>query len=195
MRKIAVFASGFGSNFTAIQEAIKNNTIKAKIQILISDQPLCLAIERAKHYNIDVFAFNTKLYSSKTAYEQEILDKLNDLEIDLIVLAGYMRIIGPTLLRGFKGKILNIHPSILPNFKGKDAIGQAIESKTKVTGVTVHYVNEELDSGEIIAQEELDISNMKSRAVIEENIHRIEHRLYPKIINQVLEELYEKSTY
>lgn len=195
MWKLAVFASGFGSNFQAIQEAIINKHLKAEIKILISDQPKCLAIERAKHYNIEVFAFSAKEYSTKVDYEYAILKKLEEFNVDLVVLAGYMRIIGPTLLHGFKGKIINIHPSLLPDFKGKDAIGQAIIAKAKTTGVTVHYVNEELDSGQIIAQEKLDISDMNSKAEIEENIHRIEHSLYPIIINKVLEDLYEKSTY
>lgn len=194
MRKLAVFASGLGSNFLAIQEAIDNHMLNAKIELLVSDNLKCLAIERAKHLNINVFSFEVNQYSNKASYEREILHKLNTNKIDLVVLAGYMRIIGDTLLKGFKGKIINIHPSLLPSFKGKDAIGQAINAKVKVTGVTVHYVNEELDSGKIIAQEELDISNMGSREEIEENIHNIEHRLYSNIIQKVLEDIYEKST-
>lgn len=195
MRKLAVFASGFGSNFSAIQEAIENKTLKAKIQILISDQPKCLAIERAINYGIDFFAFSAKDYPSKSVYEEIILNKLKTLDIDLIILAGYMRIIGKTLLRGFQGKILNIHPSLLPEFKGKDAIGQAIEANVQTIGVTVHYVNEKLDSGQILAQEKLKISQISSRLEIEEKIHNIEHNLYTKTIKKVMEDLYEKSTY
>ncbi|XMB72980.1 phosphoribosylglycinamide formyltransferase [Mycoplasmatota bacterium WC30] len=195
MRRIAIFASGFGSNFQAIQAAIDNQILNAKIELLISDKPKCLAIERAKHLNINVFSFNAPQYSTKALYEKEILYKLVTNRIDLVVLAGYMRIIGDTLLKGFKGKIINIHPSLLPSFKGKDAIGQAINAKVKITGVTVHYVNEELDSGQIIAQEALDISKMSSREEIEMSIHNIEHRLYPKVIKNVLEDIHEKSTY
>ncbi len=195
MRRLAIFASGLGSNFKAIQEAIENQMLNAKIELLISDKPKCLAIERAKYLNIKVFSFDAKNYAAKEIYESEILKRLINHSIDLVVLAGYMKIIGPVLLKGFKGKILNIHPSLLPAFKGKDAIGQAIKAKVNVTGVTIHYVNEELDSGRIIAQEELDISKMESRLEVEENIHKIEHRLYPNTIKKVLEDLYEKSTY
>lgn len=195
MRRLAVFASGFGSNFKAIQEAIDKEILNATIELLVSDKPKCLAIERAKHLDIEVFSFSARNYKDKETYELEILKRLNDNDIDLVVLAGYMKIVGPTLLQGFKGKILNIHPSLLPSYKGKDAIGQAINAKASFTGVTVHYVNAELDSGKIIAQERIDISNMKSRLEVEVNIHEIEHRLYPETIKKVLEDLYEKSTY
>jgi phosphoribosylglycinamide formyltransferase-1 len=195
MKKLAVFASGSGSNFQAIQEAIDNQMLDAKIEILISDKPKCYAIERARNLNINVFSFYANKYIDKDSYEEEILNLLETLNIDLIVLAGYMRILGPTLLQGFKGKILNIHPSLLPAFKGKDAIGQAISANENIIGVTIHYVTEELDSGMIIAQEKLDISHMNSKTEIEENIHKIEHQLYPNIIKKVLEGYYEKSTY
>jgi phosphoribosylglycinamide formyltransferase-1 len=195
MKKIAVFASGFGSNFQAIQEAIDNKKLNAKIELLVSDKPESYAVKRANKLHINVFVFKPKQYKDKASYETEILHKLSTYNIDLVVLAGYMRIIGPTLIHGYKGKIINIHPSLLPAFKGKDAIGQAIEAKVKVTGVTVHLVNEELDSGEIIGQETLDISNLDSRQEIEESIHSIEHKLYPNVIQNILEDIHEKSTY
>jgi len=195
MKNLAIFASGFGSNFKAIQEAIDHKELDARIAILISDQPLCVAVKRAKKYNIDVFSFHPKDYASKEDYEFEILEELKKHQVDLVILAGYMRIIGRVLLKGFQSKIINIHPSLLPDFKGKDAVGQAIKANVKCTGVTVHYVNEELDSGQIIAQETLDISEMKSRLEIEENIHKIEHKLYPQTIRKVLEDLNEKSNH
>lgn len=188
MNNIAVFASGFGTNFQAIIDAIKSNYLNANINLLVSDKPNCMAIERAHASNIDVFSFEAKDYPSKKSYELNILKKLKEHQTNLIVLAGYMRIIGDTLLKGFDGVILNIHPSLLPKYKGKDAIGQAISDQATVTGVTVHYVNEELDSGEIIEQVSLDISNLMSRNEIEMNIHRIEHDLYPRVIKKVLEE-------
>jgi phosphoribosylglycinamide formyltransferase-1 len=193
MNRLAVFASGFGSNFKAIQDAIKQNELNAKIELLVSDKPNCLAIERAINDNIPVFSFNAKDYQKKEDFENEILERLDEYKIDLIVLAGYMRIIGETLLKGFKGKILNIHPSLLPLYKGKDAIGQALKDNAIITGVTIHYVNEELDSGEIIVQEKIDISQMKTRDEVEYHIHKIEHELYPKTIKKVLEELNEKG--
>ncbi len=190
MNNIAVFASGFGSNFQAIIDSIENKHLNANLKILISDKSNCLAIERAHNKKIEVLAIDTKAYDSKAHYEEIILSKLNELKIDLIVLAGYMRIIGPTLLKGFKGKILNIHPSLLPLYKGKDAIGQAINDNAKTTGVTVHYVNEELDSGEIIEQVSIDISHYHGdKNKIELDIHKIEHHIYPKVIKKVLEEM------
>ena len=193
MNKIAVFASGFGSNFQAIIESINQKRLNAKIEVLVSDNPKSLAIERAKTNLIDVFAFNPKTYTSKVAYEIEILNVLIEKKVDLIVLAGYMRIIGETLLNQFPNRIINIHPSLLPKYKGKDAIGQAFNAKESIIGVTVHYVNKDLDSGKIIMQESINISNLKLKEEIEFKIHELEHIIYPKSIKKVLEELNEKS--
>ena len=193
MRNIAVFASGYGSNFQSILDYFSDNQFDIVVKLLVSDNPNSYAVERAKKNNVEYFAFNPKDYKFKHNYEEIIIDKLSKYEIDLIVLAGYMRIIGRSILSCFPNKIINVHPSLLPSFKGKDAIGQAISAKADVTGVTVHFVNEFLDSGEIIIQESLDISNLKKREEIEEKIHEIEHRLLPQAIIKTMEEINEKS--
>lgn len=193
MKRIAVFASGFGSNFQSIIDNVKQNKLNATVELLVTDRPNCMAIARAKQEKIEVYSFDPKQYTNKKDYESIILSHLKKKSIDLIVLAGYMRLIGDTLLKQYPGRIINIHPSMLPKYKGMDAIGQALCANETVLGVTVHYVNKEVDSGRIIMQESLDITQMKSRDEIEEKIHQIEHMMYPKAIQKVLEELYIES--
>lgn len=189
MRNIAIFASGTGSNFQAIINAVSSKELKANITILISDKPNCKAIEKAIAKNIHYFAFKAKNYSSKEACEKDLLIHLEEHKVDLIVLAGYMRLIGPTLLKKYPNRIINIHPSLLPTFKGMDALGQAMKANVTVTGVTVHFVDAGMDTGAIISQESLNIESFATREEIETAIHKIEHKLYPKVINKVLEDL------
>ena len=130
----------------------------AEISLLVCDKPEARAVGRANYHHIPCFAFSAKAYESKEAFEKEILKKLEEYEIDYVILAGYMRLIGPTLLEAYGGKIINIHPSLLPSFPGKDAVGQALEAGVKVTGVTIHYVDAGMDTGPIIAQEAVVVS-------------------------------------
>jgi phosphoribosylglycinamide formyltransferase-1 len=188
MNNIAVFASGTGSNFVAIQEAILQNELHANIALLVSDKPHSKAVQRAKDFGIQVLTFTPKDFNSKEEYETIIKQTLDSLNIQLVVLAGYMRLIGSTLLKGYENKIINIHPSLLPLYKGKDAVGQAMKDNAKTTGVTVHYVDSGMDTGNIIKQESLDISQLKTRFEIETNIHKIEHKIYKEVIKQLLEE-------
>lgn len=189
MKNIAVFASGTGSNFLAINEAIHNKTLNTNITLLVSDRPNCKAVENALRLGINVFAYSPKSYKLKTVYEKEIIDHLLLNNVQLIVLAGYMRIIGPTLLSEYENRILNIHPSYLPNYKGMDAIGQALSDNATFTGVTVHYVDEGMDTGSIIEQVRVEITENETRESLESKIHIIEHILYPNVIKKVLEEL------
>ena len=189
MKRIAIFASGTGSNFLAIHDAIHNQELDAEISLLVSDKPSSKSVENGTKLGLNVFAFNAKDYSSKAAYETDILSQLEQHHVDLIVLAGYMRLIGDVLLKSYEGRIINIHPSLLPKYKGKDAVGQAMADGALVTGVTVHYVDSGMDTGEIIDQETLDIRNLHTRNEIETEIHKIEHRLYKKVIKQLLEEI------
>lgn len=188
MKRIAVFASGYGSNFGAIAEAVKRGMVNAQIVLLVSDKPECYAVERAKEHQIESFTFNAKEFSSKEEYETAIVRILNEKEVDLIVLAGYMRLIGNVLLDKFKGRIINIHPSLLPAFPGLNAIEQAYRAGEKVFGITIHYVDEGVDTGEIIAQECFKIEGDENLEEIEERVHELEHRLYPVVIENVLNE-------
>ncbi|MEH7353878.1 phosphoribosylglycinamide formyltransferase [Neobacillus drentensis] len=186
MKKIAVFASGSGSNFQAIVDVIEAGKLPADISLLVCDQPEAYVIERAKANDIPCFIFNAKDYPSKADYEKEIAALLQDLNVDLIVLAGYMRLIGSTLLKVYEGRIVNIHPSMLPEFPGKDAIGQALAAKAKWTGVTIHFVDEGMDTGPIIVQERIRIVENETRESLQKKIQTIEHKLYPSIIHMLL---------
>jgi phosphoribosylglycinamide formyltransferase-1 len=184
MTKIAIFASGSGSNFQAINDEIKAGTLDASVELLVCDRKQAFVIERALQDKIPVFSFNPKDYGSKEEFESEIAEELTKRNVELLVLAGYMRLIGPTLLRAFPGRIVNIHPSLLPSFPGKDAIGQAIKAGVKVTGVTVHFVDEGMDTGPIIAQEAVSILPGEDKEDVATKIHAAEHRLYPEVLGR-----------
>lgn len=184
--KLAVFASGTGSNFHAM---LKDKALRNHIALLISDRPGARAIEIAKRYEIPTFVFNPKDFKNKVAYENQIKQEIDSRKIDLLILAGYMRLIGKTLLSVYEGRIINIHPSYLPNFPGKDAIGQALRAEVDTTGVTIHYVDSGMDTGPIISQEEVLITKEDTLESLTRKIQAVEHRLYPKVIKQLMEDL------
>lgn len=186
MKNVAVFASGSGSNFQAIIDVVKSGELDATLALLVCDKPGAYAIERATAAKIPSFVFNPKDYKNKEAFEKEILVQLKEAGVELIVLAGYMRLIGPTLLSEYKDRIVNIHPSLLPAFPGKDAIGQALAAKAKWSGVTIHFVDEGMDTGPIIVQERIRLSNKETRESLQQKIQRIEHKLYPSILQMLL---------
>ncbi|MDR7002852.1 phosphoribosylglycinamide formyltransferase [Neobacillus niacini] len=186
MKKIAVFASGSGSNFQAIIDVVQSGELKSDISLLVCDKPGAFAVERANAARIPSFVFSAKDYPSKDAYEKDILAELKRSGVEFIVLAGYMRLIGPTLLREYQGKIVNIHPSLLPAFPGKDAIGQALEAKAMWSGVTIHFVDEGMDTGPIIVQERVRLDENETRESLQNKIHAIEHKLYPAILQVLL---------
>ena len=181
--KAAVFASGTGSNFQAIMET---ENLGCDIALLVCDQPEAKVIEKAEALHVPTLVFQAKQYESKEDFETMIRNKLQESDIQWIFLAGYMRLIGPTLLRAFEGRIINIHPSLLPQFPGLDAIGQAFRAKVKLTGVTIHYVDEGMDTGPIIAQEEVPISKTDTYEQLQQKIQQVEHRLYPKVIQSLV---------
>ncbi|KGR76603.1 phosphoribosylglycinamide formyltransferase [Ureibacillus sinduriensis] len=184
--KIAVFASGSGSNFQAIQQAIDIGKLDAQIEIVITDKPDAVVVKRAKNFNIPVFSFSPKRFETKGAYEQEIIEILKEHQVEWVILAGYMRLIGHTLLSAFSNRIVNIHPSLLPSFPGKDAIGQAMEHGVKVTGVTVHLVDEGMDTGPILSQAAVEVVE-GNRAATEARIHAVEHELYTSTLQKLFE--------
>ncbi|WNF36877.1 phosphoribosylglycinamide formyltransferase [Bacillaceae bacterium IKA-2] len=186
MKRIAVFASGSGTNFQAIIDAVQTGELKAEVALLVCDKANALAVERAKKNNIEVFQFIPKDYENKQAFEREILGKLTSLKVEWIALAGYMRLIGETLLKGYQGRIINIHPSLLPSFPGKDAIEQAYEANVKVTGVTIHFVDEGMDTGPIIAQAPIFIKDNDTIEVVRTKIQAVEHKLYPQVLGNIV---------
>lgn len=185
MKKIAVFASGSGTNFQSVNDAIIKGELQAEIALMVCDKEEAFVIERAKAANVDTFVFSPKAYPNKEAFETEILTQLQEREVDFIVLAGYMRLIGPTLLHAYSHRIVNIHPSLLPAFPGKDAIGQAFQGGVKVTGVTIHYVDEGMDTGPIIAQEAVRVLEGDTRESLQKRIQETEHKMYPVVLKEL----------
>lgn len=183
--KLAVFASGVGSNFEAIADACASGIIPAEVSLLVCDHLTAPVVEKAEDRGIKVFAFSPKAYESKAEYEEEIVRLMKAIGIDLVCLAGYMRIVGDTLLSAYQGKIINIHPSLLPAFKGARAVERAVEYGVKVYGITVHYVDSDLDGGKIIAQRAFSYEGADP-----EEVHSIgqliEHELYVEVIKTLL---------
>ncbi|MCH6269178.1 MULTISPECIES: phosphoribosylglycinamide formyltransferase [Neobacillus] len=186
MKNIAIFASGSGSNFQAIVDAVQAKQLSANLSLLVCDQPGAYVIERAREAEISTFVFNAKDYPNKEAYEEEIVMLLKNKQVDLIVLAGYMRLVGSTLLSEYEGRIINIHPSLLPDFPGKDAIGQALAANAKWSGVTIHFVDEGMDTGPVIVRERVRIEENETRESLQWKIQEIEHKLYPSILQMLL---------
>lgn len=180
----AVFASGTGSNFDAIMD--QHDSLGCNVVLLVCDQPNAPVVEKATNRGVQTYIFDAKTYETKEAYEQQIIHILQELEITWIFLAGYMRIIGKTLLNEYEGQIINIHPSLLPAFPGKDAIGQALNAGVTKTGVTIHYIDEGIDTGPVIAQEELEIQADDTKESLQSKIQAIEHELYPSVIKTLL---------
>lgn len=184
-RRIAIFASGSGSNFEAIVSACEQGAIGAEVVLMVCDRASAKVIERAKQHGVEFFLFAPKDYTSRADYELEIVNVLNRYSIDLICLAGYMRIVGEVLLSAYNGKIVNIHPSLLPSFKGAHAIKDAFEYGVKVYGVTIHYVDETLDGGRIISQRAISYEGADIEE-LEAMIHTVEHSLYIETINKLI---------
>lgn len=186
MVKIAVFASGTGSNFERLVLAKKDNPkLNYEIKLLVVDKEGCGAFFKSKALGIPAIYLNPKAFENKAQYETALLNILKENKIELIALAGFMRILGNTFLEGFKNPILNIHPAYLPEFPGKDGIGDAFKAKVKKTGVTIHYVDLGIDTGEIIYQEKITIDPVWDLDTLKNEIHKIEHRIYPDTLNKV----------
>jgi len=183
----AVFASGFGSNLQAIIKAVKKGKLKARLALVVSDNKKAYALKLAKRAGIKNIFIDPALYKSKEDFEQEILKQLKLEKVDLIVLAGFMRIIGKTLLSNYPNSILNIHPALLPSFKGAHGIKDAFEYGVRITGVTVHFLDERMDHGPIILQGVIKVDDSDTLESLEKKIHQLEHKLYPEAIRLVAE--------
>ena len=185
--KVAVLASGKGSNFQAIAKAVLKNKLKVDLKLLLTDKKNSLAREKAKKLKIKEIFINPENFKSRLSFDHEIVKILRREKIKLIILAGYMRVLTPYFVKSFKNRILNIHPAILPAFKGTDAIARAFKYGCKVTGVTVHLVDERVDHGPIILQETIRITKAMTLARLEKSIHQLEHRLYPLAIKLIVD--------
>lgn len=185
MKNIVVFASGFGSNFQAIIDAVKQGRLQANIVGLICDKPGAYAIERARINGIPVALIERSAYSSKVDMDMAILNQCQSWKADWLVLAGYMRLLSPMLIQAYPRHIVNIHPSLLPKYRGLDAVGQALDKKEAIYGLTIHYVDEGMDTGEIIVQVPFEVDVM-DRDHIEKRLHALEHQTYPAVINKLI---------
>lgn len=183
--RLALFASGNGSNVKAIIQAVNSGQISATIACIVCDEPAAYVIERAKQADITCFVLARDTLS-RQEWEEQVIHYLTEKQVDFIVLAGFMRIIGNTLLHTYPQKIINIHPSLLPQFPGKQSIKDAFDAGVKQTGVTIHWVDSGIDTGDIIAQQALDIQPSWTLAELETAIHTIEHQLYPKTIQEII---------
>lgn len=190
-KKIAVLASGRGSNFQAVVDAIHDGKIPATCDELITDNPKAYAIERAKKAKIPVMVIDYAAYPSRELYEQALLSAMLRVNADLYVLAGYMRIVGSGIVRSFPGKMMNIHPALLPAFPGLHAQRQAIEYGVKISGCTVHFVDESLDGGPIILQHSVRVLDSDDEDSLAERILHHEHECYAEAIKLFCEERLE----
>ena len=182
MINIGVLASGRGTNLQAIIEAIKEGKIEGRISIVISDNHDAFALKRAKQNNIEIEYVNFKSFKNREDFDKEIIKILKEKKIDLVVLAGYMRILSPYFIRAYQNKIMNIHPALLPSFPGLHAQKQAIEHGVKVAGCTVHFVDEGVDSGPIILQKAVEVNDDDTEESLTEKILKEEHQIYPLAI-------------
>ncbi|MBR6863697.1 MAG: phosphoribosylglycinamide formyltransferase [Bacteroidales bacterium] len=185
-KQLAVFASGAGTNFEAIARACAEGAIPADVAVMVCDKPGAAVIEKAARYGVETFVFSPKDYPSKAAFEAEIVKVLDAKKVDLVCLAGYMRIVGETLLGAYEGRIINIHPSLLPSFKGAHAVEDAVAYGVKVYGITIHWVNADLDGGRIIAQRAFDYDG-NDPAEVHRIGQKIEHALYIETINKLIQ--------
>lgn len=179
---IAVFCSGNGTNLQAIIDARKRGHVKADIKLVVSDMPDAFALTRAKKAGIETFVAERKNFQSKKDFEENIIEKLKKEKIDLVVLAGYMRMLSGDFINKYKDRIINIHPALLPSFKGTHGVRDAFQYGIKVTGPTVHFVTEDMDAGPIILQSPVMVREDDTEETLAEAIHREEHKIYPQAI-------------
>lgn len=191
--RLAVMASGNGTNFAALLSYIKQAKLPVEIVRLVVDHDDAKVIDLAKQAQVPVFIINYKDYPNRGSAEKKILQQLANDHIDGILLAGYMRILTPQFVQAYPQKIINIHPALLPSFPGRHGIDDAYHYGVKVTGVTIHFVNAGVDSGKIIAQEPVKVEADESLASLEAKIHAVEHQLYPKTLQKLITEGVFKS--
>lgn len=186
MINIAVFASGNGSNFSALVAASRKGRLKARIALLVCDNPGAGVLARARRAGVRSVVIERSACKNRADFEARITQQLRRAGIRYLALAGFMRMLSPAFVRRYKNRIVNIHPALLPAFKGAHGLKEAFDYGVKVTGVTVHFVDERMDHGPIILQQALQINSGETLACLEERIHRLEHRLYPAALQRVI---------
>ncbi|MED4126899.1 phosphoribosylglycinamide formyltransferase [Shouchella miscanthi] len=186
--RLAIFASGSGTNAENLIKQTQNGSAKGDVVLVVSDKRQAPVLKKASQLGVETAEVIPNSFVNKQAYETHLIERLNAAKVELILLAGYMRLIGSVLLQAYEGRIVNIHPSLLPHFPGLDAVGQALEAKAKETGVTIHYVDAGMDTGPVIAQEKIAIALDENHASLTKKIQAVEHQLYPQVVNQLVAE-------
>lgn len=182
MKKLGILLSGRGSNFMALKKAVDAGRINARIAVVISNKADAKGLEYARECGLDAVFLNPKEFAGREAYDTELVRVLNSYGVDLVCLAGFMRIISSVFVEAFRNRIVNIHPSLLPSFKGLDAQGQALGYGVKFAGCTVHFVDEEMDNGAIILQAVVPVMQTDSDHDLADRILKEEHRIYPEAV-------------
>jgi phosphoribosylglycinamide formyltransferase 1 len=180
--RVAVLVSGNGSNLQAILDAASSPSYPAEVALVLSNKPDAFALERARKAGISAEVIPHTTFPDRKSFEDALIASLEKARAALVVLAGFMRVLSPHFIRRFSGRILNIHPALLPSFPGTQAIEQAWNHGVKVTGVTVHFVDEGTDTGPIVLQEAIAVSPKETLESLEKKVHSVEHRLLPEAI-------------
>jgi len=184
---IAVLCSGNGTNLQAIIDNINKGYIPARIAFVLSDEKKAFALERARKAGIETVILDKKEYKTREDFDKEIVERLKKRDVKLVVLAGFMRLLSPYFIREYRNRIINIHPALLPSFKGSHGVKDALDHGAKVTGVTVHFVDENLDNGPIILQKAVEIRADDTEETLLERLHKEEHKAYPEAIKLFVE--------
>ena len=184
-KNVAVFVSGSGTNLQAIIDA---DIEAANLSVVLSNKPDAYALERALNHNIPVEVVDHKEFDNREAFEAEIIERLENYDIELVVLAGFMRILTPFFVNTYKQRIINLHPALLPSFPGVHSAKQALDYGVKVTGVTVHFVDDGVDTGPIILQSVVPIDDTDTEDSLLEKIHEEEHRIFPRAVKLFCED-------
>lgn len=180
--KLGIMASGNGSNFEAIAEAIKEQQLNAQVQVLIYNNPGAKAVARAERWGVPSVLLNHREFSSREDFDRKIVETLQQLDVDWVIMAGWMRLVTPVLIDAFPNKIINIHPSLLPSFRGARAVEQALDAGVKIAGCTVHLVTLEVDSGPILMQAAVPVLPNDTQETLHARIQVQEHRILPPAI-------------
>lgn len=184
---IAVLVSGSGTNLQAIIDSVKSGYIPAEIALVISDKKKAFALERARKAGIETVVLDKKDFKTREDFDKEIIKNLKKRNVGLVVLAGFMRLLSPHFIEEYRNRIINIHPALLPAFKGTNGIKDALEHGVKVTGPTVHFVDELLDNGAIILQRPIEVRESDTEETLLDRVHKEEHRIYPEAIKLFVE--------
>ncbi len=185
--KLGVLLSGSGTNLQAIIDCIEKGTLDATIELVVSSRPDAFGLERARKHSLQTLTLSKEVYADPLVADEVIAAELKMHDVDYVVMAGYMRMVHAPILLSYPNKVVNLHPALLPSFKGAHAIQDAFDYGVKVTGVTVHFANDQYDCGPIIAQQALVIEEGWTVEELEAHIHEIEHVLYPRTIQLIAE--------